>query len=49
MFFIEFLEAEKKRVRIVDATRSTGKVSVREMMVEELFAEGYEIYRKAFF
>lgn len=49
MFFIEFLEEEKKRVRIVDSTRSTGKVSVREMMVEELFAEGYEIYRKADF
>ena len=49
MFFIEFLEEEKKRVRIVDSTRSTGKVSVREMMVEELFADGYEVYRKAAF
>ena len=46
MFFHEFLDEEKKRVRIVDSTRSTGKVSVREMLVEELFADGYEVYRK---
>lgn len=46
MFFIEFLDDEKKRVRIVDSTRSTGKVSVREMAVEELLSKGYEIYRK---
>lgn len=46
MFFIEFLDEEKKIVKIVDSTRSTGKVSVREMAVEELFADGYEVYRK---
>lgn len=46
MFYMEFLDEEKKRVRIVDSTRSTGKVSVREMAVEELLASGYEIYRK---
>ena len=46
MFFIEFLDEEKKIVKIVDSTRSTGKVSLREMAVEELFAEGYEVYRK---
>ncbi len=46
MFFIKFLDAEKKRVRIVDSTRSTGKVSIREMMVDELIASGYEVYRK---
>lgn len=46
MFYMEFLDEEKKRVRIVDSTRSTGKVSVREMSVEELLAEGYEVYRK---
>ncbi len=46
MFFIEFLDEEKKLVKIVDSTRSTGKVSVREMEVEELFATGYKIYRK---
>ena len=46
MFFIEFLDNEKKLVKIVDSTRSTGKVSVRELVVEELFASGYEVYRK---
>ncbi len=46
MFFIEFSDEEKKKVKIVDSTRSTGKVSVREMPVEELFASGYEVYRK---
>lgn len=46
MFFIEFLDKEKKLVKIVDSTRSTGKVSVREKVVEELFADGYEVYRK---
>ena len=40
------MDEEKKRVKIVDSTRSTGKVSVREMAVEELLASGYEIYRK---
>ncbi len=47
MFFIEFMDEEKKRVKIVDSTRSTGKVSLREMAVEELFAAGYEVYRKS--
>lgn len=46
MFFIEFMDDEKNLVKIVDSTRSTGKVSVREMVVEELLADGYEIYRK---
>ena len=46
MFFVEFLDDEKTRVSIVDSTRSTGKVSVREMVVEDLFANGYEVYRK---
>ncbi len=46
MFFIEFTDVEKKFLKIVDSTRSTGKVSVREMAVEELFADGYEVYRK---
>lgn len=47
MFFIAFLDDEKKRVSIVDSTRSTGKVSVREVSVDELFAKGYEVYRKS--
>ena len=47
MFFIGFLDEENKRVKIVDSTRSTGKVSVRMMVVEELFEKGYEVYRKS--
>lgn len=46
MFFLEFLDEEKERVKIVDSTRSTGKVSVREVKVSELVANRYEIYRK---
>lgn len=46
MFFVEFWDEEKTRACIVDSTRSTGKVSVREMVVEELVAGGYEVYRK---
>ena len=46
MFFVEFSDDEKKEVIIIDATRSTGKVSQRKENVAELFAKGYEIYRK---
>ena len=46
MFFLAFLDEKKTRVSIVDSTRSTGKVSVREMVVEELLTGGYEVYRK---
>ncbi len=46
MFFLEFLDEEKEQVRIVDSTRSTGKVSVRQLAVAELFASGYEVWRK---
>lgn len=31
---------------IIDATRSTGKVSQRKENVAELFGKGYQIYRK---
>ena len=37
---------EKKEIIIIDATRSTGKVSVRKENVVELFCKGYKIYRK---
>ena len=43
MFFVEFLDDEKREVIIIDATRSTGKVSQRKENVPELFAKGYEI------
>lgn len=46
MFFKEFVDDEKKEIIIIDATRSTGKVSVRQESVDELFDKGYKIYRK---
>lgn len=46
MFFKEFADFEKAEVIIIDATRSTGKVSHRKENVAELLSKGYEIYRK---
>ena len=46
MFFKEFANAEETEVHIIDATRSTGKVSERTENVAELFKTGYKIYRK---
>ena len=46
MFFKEFVNAEKTEAIIIDATRSTGKVSVRTENVARLFENGYKIYRK---
>ena len=46
MFFKEFVDDEKKEIIIIDATRSTGKVSVRKENVAKLFCKGYKIYRK---
>lgn len=46
MFFKEFANAEKTEVIIIDATRSTGKVSQRTENVLQLFEKGYKIYRK---
>ncbi len=46
MFFKEFANAEKTEVIIIDATRSTGKVSQRTENVLQLFKKGYKIYRK---
>lgn len=48
MFFKEFANAEKTEVIIIDATRSTGKVSVRTENTTQLFENGYKIYRKKF-
>lgn len=45
MFFKEF-STKKTEVIIIDATRSTGKVSVRKENIQELFNKGYKIYRK---
>lgn len=46
MLFKEFTDEERSRVRIIDSTRSTGKVSQREFSISELFEQGYLIYRK---
>ena len=46
MFFKEFVDSEKAEVIIIDATRSTGKVSQRKENVAELLSKGYDIYRK---
>lgn len=40
------VKIDQKVAVIIDATRSTGKVSVRQESVEELFGKGYKIYRK---
>lgn len=46
MLFKEFIDEERSRVRIIDSTRSTGKVSEREFYVSELLEQGYLVYRK---
>ena len=40
MFFKEFVDDEKKEIIIIDATRSTGKVSVRKENESNYFARG---------
>ena len=46
MLFKEFADKDKTVATIIDATRSIGRVSQRNVVVEELFAEGYVIYRR---
>ena len=46
MLFKEFLDVEKTMVKIIDSTRSTGRVSERDYLVGDLFSQGYKIYRK---
>jgi hypothetical protein len=46
MLFKEFIDVEKTMVKIIDSTRSTGKVSQRDFLVDDLFCQGYRIYRK---
>ena len=46
MLFKEFIDVEKTMVKIIDSTRSTGKVSQRDFYVDDLFNKGYKIYRK---
>jgi hypothetical protein len=46
MLFKEFIDEQRSRVRIIDSTRSTGKVSQREFSLSELLEQGYQAYRK---
>ena len=46
MLFRAFADADRREAIIIDATRSTGKVSQRMENVAELFAKGYLIFRK---
>ena len=46
MLFKEFSDERKEEVVIIDATRSTGKVSERKVCVAELMQDGYRMFRK---
>ena len=46
MLFKEFVNEAKEWVLIIDATRSTGKVSERKVCVAELIKDGYRMFRK---
>lgn len=46
MLFKEFVDDARQQAVIIDATRSTGKVSQRIVDIPELFKEGYRIFRK---
>jgi hypothetical protein len=46
MLFKEFIDEGKTIVKIIDSTRSTGKVMQRDISVEDLRNVGYKVYRK---
>ena len=46
MLFKEFADEAKEEVVIIDATRSTGKVSERKVCVAALMQDGYRMFRK---
>ncbi|WP_044916047.1 hypothetical protein [Butyrivibrio sp. WCE2006] len=46
MLFKEFINKDKCKVRIIDSTRSIGKVSQREFLLADLLCQGYRVYRK---
>lgn len=46
MLFVGFSRDEKDTAIIIDSTRSTGKVSLREVNMKVLFHNGYGMYRK---
>ncbi len=45
MLFISFIDEDKSHVQIIDATRSTGKVSMRTISISEVLSYGYNGYR----
>lgn len=46
MIFKEFLDNSKSKAQIIDATRATGKVSLRTVDISKLIDNGYQGYRK---
>jgi hypothetical protein len=46
MIFKEFLDNLKTKAQIIDATRATGKVSLRIVDISKLIDNGYQGYRK---
>ena len=46
MLYKEFADEKKEWAVIIDATRSTGKVSERKVCVAELIQDGYRMFRK---
>lgn len=46
MLYKEFADEKKEWAVIIDATRSTGKVSERKVCVAELLENGYRMFRK---
>jgi hypothetical protein len=46
MIFINFVDDEKVYAQIVDASRSTGRVLLRTVILSDLFKKGYRGYRK---
>ena len=46
MIFIKFIDINRNTAQIVDATRSTGRVMVRNVNIAELQHKGYDGYRK---
>ncbi len=46
MIFLDFTDATKTKALIIDATRSTGKVSIRTIEILDLLSKGYAAYRR---
>jgi len=46
MLLKEFVDKEKTKVRIIDSTRSIGKASQREFVINDLLKQGFLVYRK---